>query len=527
MAAETKKNNDAETETPQDIPVSTIKSDPITGSYKKSNADVISAKVKLEKLLEKLSIEPATAEAPAVGPTPAVVAKDSDSTKEDNSLSNPWTEFVSRKTNGPTTATQPKSSRHLEAYVLRPHIETSKDNVTWSSKVEPLGLDEAAIASADMVTTMGAFKVKSVIFIIAIQSRDGSVLTETKRMVEVPEVRTFACPFNSSQTFQPRPNTNNDPLPGASSEKNEKPSSSGCRLGFAQNSEGLASLFQSNRPISASPFSSPENPRTNDPVELCNSSGTIGHNEENQGDRGYRDIGSGEGEVLHYMTITAQELYGLNPPSLEELRVRDYAVGLTVALTIKPKVKHSPKSDTSLPFGGQYVNPKAPAGAPTVPQPPSMAWMGIFKNSPPTQSNLSKLSKEPASGKPACKPTSTTLLSRCGVVSNPTPGPGGNIGQQTSSGKSDLWERHCKRRSTYIILGYFEEPGSQFPIDKEGWMWRQLGPKPPICTVYYRISFRVRPAKAFHFQSAKAFRIGAAEAFHIRRAEARRYEEGR
>lgn len=213
MSAQTKKNDDAETETPQDIPESSLKSDPITEHPEKLTVDVTNATKQLEKLFEKLSIEPAAAKAPAVGPTPTMMATDSDSAKEDKPLSNPWTEVISQSTNRPTTGTRPKSSQHLEAYVLRPHIETSKDNFTWSSKVEPLSLDDAAMqahlnklgpeysiidaisellpeqlvlvqgqaksrngllasiqysASADVVTTMGTFKVKSVIFIVTI-----------------------------------------------------------------------------------------------------------------------------------------------------------------------------------------------------------------------------------------------------------------------------------------------------------------------------------------------------------------------
>ncbi len=133
--------NDEETEKAQDISVSTLKNTSIAEPHKDATANVSS----VEKKLEKLMVEPATTEAQVRRPTPAVSGDSSESTKEEKPSSSSWTNPILRNNKNPTTDTHPGRSRRLEAYVLQPGVEPSKDGIIWSSKVIPLNLDETAV----------------------------------------------------------------------------------------------------------------------------------------------------------------------------------------------------------------------------------------------------------------------------------------------------------------------------------------------------------------------------------------------
>jgi hypothetical protein len=141
-----------------------------------------------------------------------------------------------------TTATLAVPLHHLEAYILRPHVHSFGDSITWTTKVQLLYLDEAAMrahlnklgpdysvidaiaellpeqlrlvqecakirnghlvsvqqgAPADMVTQMGTFKIKPIIFVVTIatlpEKRDNkentqSVLAKTGGDVQKPGV---------------------------------------------------------------------------------------------------------------------------------------------------------------------------------------------------------------------------------------------------------------------------------------------------------------------------------------------------
>ncbi|KAI4940715.1 hypothetical protein J4E86_010687 [Alternaria arbusti] len=68
-------------------------------------------------------------------------------------------------------------------------------------------------------------------------------------------------------------------------------------------------------------------------------------------DRSYRNILDPRGGTPErLLTITAQQLYGSNPPSLEELRVSDYALGLIRPLSLGGTPKQSSTADTPRPI---------------------------------------------------------------------------------------------------------------------------------------------------------------------------------
>ncbi|KAI4666262.1 uncharacterized protein J4E79_002299 [Alternaria viburni] len=79
-------------------------------------------------------------------------------------------------------------------------------------------------------------------------------------------------------------------------------------------------------------------------------------------DRSYRNILDPRGGTPErFMTITAQQLYGSNPPSLEELRVGDYALGLIRPLSLGGTPKQSSTADTPRPINDDELVDGKPA----------------------------------------------------------------------------------------------------------------------------------------------------------------------
>jgi hypothetical protein len=249
-----------------------------------------------------------------------------------------------------STTNQPQPTHRLEAYILRPRMETSPFSTTWSMAIESLHLDETAIQAhinklgpdysvidsisalspkqislikehtascngrlvsvqqslpAKMVTQMGSLEIKPVIFIIKAEG----VVDSTGKF---GGFLTTALP---QTTFGQALRNNGCLDPGFQSTLNN---TSGI-FGSTKATSSVA-LNNSNRPV-ATP---------NPPREYRD---TL--RERERGNDGFfNEIStSGDNKVNRYMTITAgdryrSQFYG-SDRSLEELRVADYAAGRT------------------------------------------------------------------------------------------------------------------------------------------------------------------------------------------------------
>jgi len=164
-------------------------------------------------------------------------------------------------------------------------------------------------------------------------------------------------------------------------------------------------------------------------------------------DRSYRNIlDPRRGTPERFMTITAQQLYGSNPPSLEELRVSDYALGLIRPLSLGDAPKQSLTAGTSHP-----IDDDEPVdGRPATPTAHGLSGGEVSANSLSSlsgksaalsHSRLPSVRKEPASEQ-AAEPTS--LISVSGTPINPSPAMGGQMDLGTCSTAGEVWQRQCR-----------------------------------------------------------------------------------
>jgi hypothetical protein len=237
---------------------------------------------------------------------------------------------------------------HLEAYILCPHTDTLVNSVTWTYKIELLPLTEASIqdhvaklgteysimeavrgllpcqlrlvqertiarngyllavqygAAADMVTPMGTFQVKPVIFVIKTNAEhEGEDLAEKTKGLNLgtePSRRIFASRNQSVQDstlghFPPQPAT----VPPTS---------------FASPTTMNSAYPPPYIPTSVR-YSSVDAYRTNS---------------EGQGDPWFLEEadGSSYGSKVRYMTLTFSARHKHKNVSLEEIRLADYAAG--------------------------------------------------------------------------------------------------------------------------------------------------------------------------------------------------------
>ena len=178
-------------------------------------------------------------------------------------------------------------------------------------------------------------------------------------------------------------------------------------------------------------------------------------------DRSYRNIlDPRAGTPERFMTITAQRLYGSNLPSLEELRVSDYALGLIRPLSLGDTSKQSSTADASRP-----INDDEPVdGKPAAPTDHGLSGGEVSANSlsspwrKPTassQSSLPSIRKKPASEQTA-DPTSLRGVS--GTPINPLSAMGGEIDLGTRSTTGEVWQRQCKLCPTVRRFHSVDEP---------------------------------------------------------------------
>jgi len=133
-------------------------------------------------------------------------------------------------------------------------------------------------------------------------------------------------------------------------------------------------------------------------------------------DRSYRNIlDPRAGTPERFMTITAQALYGYNPPSLEELRVSDYALSLIRPLSLGDTSKQLSTADTSHPFNDNKLVDRKPATS--------------------SQSSLPSITKKLASEQTAV-PTSLRGVSSTPI--NPSPAIGREIDLETRSATGEV-----------------------------------------------------------------------------------------
>ncbi|KAG9185704.1 hypothetical protein G6011_07035 [Alternaria panax] len=478
-------NHDGKMEMPQDEIASSPKNIPITNTSeqgatekarleKEKEAEAGLAKTmnpqpdndaavdvsNVREVLERLTIEPATVGAHAVDRTPDVGASNLESAEEEKPSYNPWTDFISRNIERPTTDTRFKDSQHHEAYVLRPHSgKPSGASVVLSSRVESLHLDEAAIrahlvklgpkysivdaigelfpeqlvlvqkeaksrngrlvlvqysASADMVTTLGMFKMKSIIFIIITSAGDIDALAGTKTEVKAPNVKPFGPPLWSPQTIRPQ-------------------------------------------------------------LEC-----------------------DGNDHEEHFTTITPKHDYGPNPPSLEELRLRDYAAGRTGP--VFSNFDSSRMFSNDVPFGGhQLASCEGRTRYIVVPLSDNADVVvcdkceikkqetscGLCDKSDQQDGSKSLVANPTASileekknhAIPSASPAPTPVDNLMPEPPTPTEGPGTS---SKNNPKLDLQTPESE---------FLPTTTRQFFVDERGATWRELGPAPPTASLKTPMTF--------------------------------------
>jgi hypothetical protein len=212
-------------------------------------------------------------------------------------------------------------------------------------------------APADMVTQMGTFKIKSVIFVITVATlpekkdvaeKTDSVLAKAREEMTQPDADNVKANFFTFDSVTHRlvrnDNSNDAPFSGAPVNKVDNQGFSSL---FRHNLEPTktTSLFQTNGPVSATPFGAPTQPV---PV----SQGEIGFVPFEEQD-GYSNASS------NYMSITFTIPY--QSLSFEELRITNYATGRTdpAKVDVKWNGWGTPPFSDKKPFGGQYKNPNA------------------------------------------------------------------------------------------------------------------------------------------------------------------------
>ncbi|KAF1852188.1 uncharacterized protein K460DRAFT_392305 [Cucurbitaria berberidis CBS 394.84] len=291
---------------------------------------------------------------------------------------------------------------HLEAYILRPHMQTFNDYITWSPTIERLHLDESAIQAhvnklgpdyslidavgellpeqvrlvqartksrhgrlvslqqgtpADMVTQMGTFQIKPVIFIIttaALPEKEGNAITPAS----LPEVTK---PMFSGNTWPWLSFAAPAPVPAAPVTTN---------------------LFQANKvsPMYGMSFDSANAhyaylQERGEDCFLVEKDGINPHN------------------IQRYMTITTGDRYSRPryDRSLEELRVEDYKAGRTGPMKtngLHPWENRITREVGGNPFGDQYSHFRSgvASGVPAAPHVPPPANHGLFGGIPPGES---------------------------------------------------------------------------------------------------------------------------------------------
>jgi hypothetical protein len=322
-----------------------------------------------------------------------------------------------------TTATPSRPHHHLEAYILRPHSESLGDTMIWSTKIELLHFDEAAMrahlkklgpgysvidsiaellpeqlrliqertksrdgrlvsvqqgASVDMVTQIGTFKVKSVFFVITIatlpEKKDIAedfevILAKAKEAVQklAPDIRSSLFEAASGPSNSLATNNNNLFSAVTAAKKSENAVFRGFSSLHAPKPEptSITSSFRKYGPVSATPYGAPSKPAVH-----SQDNGTFVPFEEQDG------IGNAKNR---YMTITFNIPY--QNTSFEELRVTDYAAGRTEPTKVAEALNSATgwvtrKFSDDKPFGGQYIKsvsgfgtPAALSATPNVPRP--------------------------------------------------------------------------------------------------------------------------------------------------------------
>jgi hypothetical protein len=297
-----------------------------------------------------------------------------------------------------TTATPSRSLDHLEAYILLHHTESLGNITIWSTKTQLLYLDEAAMwahlnklrpncsvidtmvellpeqlrliqertksrngrlvfvqqgASVDMVTQIGTFKIKSVLFFINIATKP-----EKKDSAEKNEF-TFAKARLQVKKQIPHPGSSlfgrDFALPGWI-----PPNNSNVFSGAPVKSEAsLVSHFSSPQSPKLEPMSTANPFQTNGPISATSFGASPQPTTQSQAKDPFIPLeeqdGVGNAKSKH-MTINLKIPY--QNTSLEELRVTDYAIG-RMEPTKVPKVLHTVTGvgkrmfSDDKPFGGQ------------------------------------------------------------------------------------------------------------------------------------------------------------------------------
>jgi hypothetical protein len=318
-----------------------------------------------------------------------LVIQDSGTENEEQTPTLPPASSAPSNVEQTTTATLAGPLHHLEAYILRPHVHSFGDSITWTTKVQLLHLDEAAMrahlnklgpdysvidalaellpeqfrlvqecakirnghlvsvqqgAPADMVTQMGTFKIKPVIFVITVatlpekkdnKEKNESVLAKAGGDVQKPGVDVKSSLFGTGY-----------PPPGWTEMNKSNIFYSSLRPSKPE-ATNVANPFKTNGPVSATPFGAPTQPAA-----------------KSQGQDGFvpfvERIGFGNVKDV-YQPITVQPEY--RRCSFGELRFMDYAAGRTEPTKVEVKCNAWGQrmfSDDK-PFGGQDVHYKVPS----------------------------------------------------------------------------------------------------------------------------------------------------------------------
>lgn len=332
----------------------------------------------------------------------------------------------------PSTAAPPSTSSgfkpigHLESYILRPHTEISTHYIIWSTKIELLLLDEAAMEAhmnklgpdysvidamskllpeqmrliqectksrhgslvaiqegkpVDMVSHMGTFPIKPIIFMIqtrALPEKEKKVKDDST-IIPKPAIPSSSSAQPGVDGVQTHASTVTRPsLPSDVSvffhEWDGNPALA-PNVSITQTTSG----FFAQRPAPTPPTATAAS-NTQKPFGI---------------DTPYRESGrffvekagphdSGE---YHYMTITTAPGYSLLRPdqSLEELRVQDYAAGRTAPMNWETHwgASKAGSKDSQLPFGGQYHNFRGGVASGIFAVPDVAPSQGLFRDARP------------------------------------------------------------------------------------------------------------------------------------------------
>jgi hypothetical protein len=411
--------------------------------------------------------------------------------KEDQTPTLPPADSVMPEVKQTTTATSFGPLHHLEAYMLRPYMDSFGDSIIWTTKTEFLHLDEATMqahlskagpdssvvhaiatllpeqvrliqkhiksrngrlvsvqqgAPVDMVTQMGTFKIKSVVFVITIatlpNNKDNMKRTEsvfakaqekTKQSDADVKSTLFGLNFPSSNWTAPY---NNGLFSGAPVKKADTQRFRSI-LQPKQEPSNTTNPFQTNCPVSATPF------------------GAL----QSQGQDGfipYVEVFTSGTDL--YQSITFQ--YDWRNLSFEELRVADYAADPTEPTKLRPASRFS----DNMP-GGQYVKPVSGFGSQPAQPAQSGTSRGLFRGGlfGGTPSGRGAFGQPAPPGQPTGAlfgpPATGGLFSGLGT-SNNTGGGGGGFGQPTASTSSGSLFGGNSKPSSGSLFGQHTKPTS-------------------------------------------------------------------